>query len=478
MAIIIEQKPRYQVLPVGQEVIFAVAENTIVAEQAKVKFIAEVHIAQFNPPNVSNTENLVGTFKITPNNVGRGIFDLSQIIENFVSPDNLGSSLGDGSTYKGLNSKLYQHPIHLIDKYSQNDNALRWLKIQFGIEYLGADNTKPNDVAKAEGVSTNSSNFTLFNGYLKFSNILDYGGASNQNFGYDWQTRFLTDGTSKEFLTNAPTTQYANIDDYGTMAFFSPEILGNAQISRIRLLYYDSLGGGLSAVHVDKTLANGAWDLTANLGSTTGVRMLYFGCFPANLYNWEPTFINYVNTGQIQGGKIEIIGMDGSNAMTKTYTIHLNCPDLKQYKPIRLCWLNQWGVWDYFTFNKKSVRTISTQGSTYTQLAGTWNTETYKVHGYKGGKKSFRVNATERIRINTDYISEDFNTMLEEMINSPEVYMLDTYQSDITNSVLNNYVTPVRLVTSSFTEKTVANDKLIQYTFEIEKSKTLRTQAI
>jgi len=56
--------------------------------------------------------------------------------------------------------------------------------------------------------------------------------------------------------------------------------------------------------------------------------------------------------------------------------------------------------------------------------------------------------------------------------------MLDTYQTDITNSVLNNYVTPVRLVTSSFTEKTVANDKLIQYTFEIEKSKTLRTQAI
>ena len=68
--------------------------------------------------------------------------------------------------------------------------------------------------------------------------------------------------------------------------------------------------------------------------------------------------------------------------------------------------------------------------------------------------------------------------MLEEMINSPEVYMLESYQTDISNSVLNNYVTPVRLTTSSFTKKTVANDKLIQYTFEIEKSKTLRTQAI
>jgi len=479
MPIIIEQKPRYQNLPVGQEVIFAVAENTIVAEQAKVKFIAEVHIAQFNPPNVSNTENLVGTFKVTPNNVGRGIFDFSQIIENFVRPDNLGSSLGDGSTYKGVTSKLYQHPIHLIDKYSQNDNSLRWLKIQFGIEYLGADNTKPNDVARAEGVSENSANFTLFNGYLKFTDILDYSGASNQNFGYDWQTRFLLDGASKEFLTNAPTTQYASLNDYGTMAFFSPEIVGNSQVDRIDFYFHDADGLGLGSIEVDKTLANGAWDLTGNLGSTSGVRMLYFGAFPANLYNWMPWFQNLVDTGQIQGGYYEIRAENpASGVVSKTYTIQLTCPDLKLYKPIRLCWLNQWGVWDYFTFNKKSVRTISTEGSTYTQLAGTWNAETYKVHGYKGGKKSFRVNATERIKINTDYISEDFNTMLEEMINSPEVYMLDSFQTDITNSVLNNYVTPVRLVTSSFTEKTVANDKLIQYTFEIEKSKTLRTQAI
>ena len=40
------------------------------------------------------------------------------------------------------------------------------------------------------------------------------------------------------------------------------------------------------------------------------------------------------------------------------------------------------------------------------------------------------------------------------------------------------YVQPVRLTTSSYTKKTIANDKLMQYTFEIEKSKTLRTQSI
>jgi hypothetical protein len=88
------------------------------------------------------------------------------------------------------------------------------------------------------------------------------------------------------------------------------------------------------------------------------------------------------------------------------------------------------------------------------------------------------MNATERITMNTDFVSEDFNTIFEELVNSPEVYMLEGFQTDDSQAVLNTYVTPVRLTTSSFTKKTVANDKLIQYTFDIEKSKTLRTQSI
>jgi hypothetical protein len=80
--------------------------------------------------------------------------------------------------------------------------------------------------------------------------------------------------------------------------------------------------------------------------------------------------------------------------------------------------------------------------------------------------------------MNTDFVSESENEMFEELINSPEVYILDGYQDDVNYSALNQYVKPVRIITSSFTKKTVANDKLIQYTFEVEKSKTLRTQSV
>ena len=89
------------------------------------------------------------------------------------------------------------------------------------------------------------------------------------------------------------------------------------------------------------------------------------------------------------------------------------------------------------------------------------------------------MNATETITINTDFVSENDNVMFEELTNSPEVYILQPYQSTETGyEALNEYVTPVRLKSTSFTKKTIANDKLLQYTFEIEKSQTLRTQSI
>jgi len=48
----------------------------------------------------------------------------------------------------------------------------------------------------------------------------------------------------------------------------------------------------------------------------------------------------------------------------------------------------------------------------------------------------------------------------------------------LTHDSLERFVTPVRLKTTSLTKKTVANDKLIQYTIEVEKSRTLRTQSV
>ena len=469
---IIEQQPLSnpgtfdKVLPVGQEIIYTVSNSAVVSTFTRVKFIAEVHISNSTPPNPNTTNDLVGTFKTTPNNAGVGMFDFRPIIESFVKADNLAR---EGSAYKQpanppavVNIVDTNVPIHLIDRYSGNINTMRWFNVKFMVEYVDASE---NLVTNSEVISAMC---IIFNGYLKYTDELLLSGV---NFGYDLYSRFLLDGSTKKFLTNAPTTQYANLEDYGTVGMLMPYVAEGIEIT-----YFDSSGGVLGYEQIDFTAANGGFIYPqANIQALS----LYFGCFPANLQGSSTMFQGFVSAGTIQGGHYNFAVLNNTGQVaSEVYTINLNCPTLKGYEPIRLCWLNQWGAWDYYTFTQKSTKMISTKGSTYQQLKGSWNESSYRIDSFKGGKKAFRVNATEKITMNTDFVNESESEWFEELINSPEVYILEGFQTDASNSALNNYVTPVRLTTSSYTKKTVANDKLMQYTFEVEKSKTLRTQSV
>jgi hypothetical protein len=460
-ATLIEQHPLYDTLPVGQDVIFTVSNTSVVSSYTNVKFIAEVHISSGNPPITATSTDVVGTFKTTPNNAGVGMFDFRPIIESFVNADNLARK---DSAYKlTVNTEGTNVPIHLIDKFSGNLNSMRYLAIQFKVEYI---NTAGNLITT--GV-VNSDLYNIFNGYLKYTDAMDLVGV---DFGYNI-SNFNLSNTSDSFLSNAPITQYANLEDYGTVALLSP----NNDLDYIKLIYKDSANVQIGQNHITKNLLNGAYN---SYNGSIGMNLLFFGCFPANLQNWSITFNALVSAGTIEGGSIVVQAFSTTQAISKEYIINVNCPTLKGYEPKRLCWLNQWGAWDYYTFTMKSSKMISTKGSTYQQIEGSWNESAYKINGFKGGKKAFRVNATEKITMNTDFVNESESEWFEELINSPEVYILEGFKDETAtpNTALNTYVTPVRLTTSSYTKKTVANDKIMQYTFEVEKSKTLRTQAV
>ena len=485
MATDITQFPRYTYLPVGQDVIFTVSNNDVLTNTdfINVKFIAEVHISSGEVINLSNNNNVVGTFKTTPNGQGVGMFNFRPIIESFVNADNKARA---NSSYKTIENTNLTTPIHLIDKYSGNDNSFRWFAVQFKIEYVDNDSASATFGDLITTNYANSDSFKLFNGYLKYTDELLLGiGTESNNFGFNTGI-FNLENTERKLLTNAPSTQYANIDDYGTSAILMLNPLTNIQqvpftttlgTAMIRFTYYEEDGTliDFDTIRLDDP-NNGGFDYP-DRGFAYN-KLMFAGVFPANLRGWSTKFNSNIDDISYYTFVVQTLTPSVADNISQTYRVNINCPTLKGYAPIRLTWLNQWGAWDYYTFTMKSTKSIRTKGSTYQQLEGTWNQSAYKVNGFKGGKKSFRVNATEMISMNTDFVSETESEWFEELINSPEVYILEGFQSDTTNSALNNYVTPVRLTTSSYTKKTVANDKLMQYTFEVEKSKTLRTQAI
>jgi len=468
MATIIEQEPLYDILPVGQQVMFSVSNNTIVANQLQVKFVAEVHISN-TPINLSTSTDLAATLKTTPNNKGVGIFDLRPILESYVSPDYLGWTDGsNGSEYKGTQfSDNNPNAIHLIDKYARSENGFRYFAIQFKVDYIDATTLQPVLNADAE----NSDGFRFFNGVIQYDDTLN---VFNNNYGYDITDFYFTANT-KSFLTNAPTTQYAQLTDYGTLSFFN---LSNLDVYDITFSFKDSAGSTLGSETIIQNTANGG----AVTFTDTSNQLLYLGAYPANLDNWSTVWDTH--KANVASYTIVAHNTTGGHAgqISQTYTINIICPanssNQKGFEGIRLTWLNQWGAWDYYTFNMKSVKSLTTNRATYTQQSGTWNSDTFRINGYKGGEKNFRVNSTEKIKMNTDFVNEEEGVWFEELINSPEVYVLNGFKADGGFSALNTYVEPVRLTTSSYTRKTIANDKLMQYTFEVEKSKMKRTQSV
>ena len=470
MATTIEQKPLLAVLPVGQDVIFTVSNSPIVSGETRVKIIAEVYI-DTNPIVVASSSP-VGTFKTTPNNAGVGMFNFSPIIESFVKSDNSGLLQ---SKYKTTLASDRPFSLHIVDKYSRNENSVRYIAINFTTEYLDNDPTSSTfgDII-LDGTADVSEELTVYNGYVKNSDVLL---LQNSNFGFNFVPFTLNPSGNGRFLTNAPIVQYATKNDYGTLAMSA---FGLLELAYIRFTYTKTDGTTI-VEQVNRTFTNGAYtSATSNSRSV----FIYIGCFPGNLRNWSGTFQALIAAETLVSYTVQCFN-SSNQVLSESIKINLLCPNTKGYKPIRLTWLNQYGTWDYYTFNMKSSKMISTKGSTYQQLEGSWNDSSYRIDSFRGGKKAFRVNATEKITMNTDFVNESETAWFEELINSPEVFILNGYDASEAafstgsiNALLNTYVIPVRLTTSSYTRKTIANDKIMQYTFEVEKSKTLRTQSV
>ena len=461
MAVSIDQRPLYKVLPIGQQVMFSVSEPTTVATKFKVKFVAEVRVSSSAGINPNSSDDLIGTFKTTPNNAGVGMFDLRPILETFVSPDNEPSSTAN-ATYKGIPNSFVPFPIHLVDKYTLSDKSIKFFAVRFLVESA----TDATGSVGAPTLEVDSAEFTMFNGVLQYDDVLTESLFGN-DYGYNLQNFELTDNDS-QFLSNAPTTQYARLTDYGTFPFLNFVPNSTDKVSSLTLKYYNSSGVQLGTDEdVPNQTSNGG---VASVGDSNTM-LNYFGGFPANLDGWSTIW-------DAHKANISYYTIQDTNGESVLYRINILCPNLKGFEAIRLAWLNQWGTWDYYTFNMKSTRSIQTNRTSYTQLGGTWNESTFKISDYKGGKKNFRVNSTEKIKLNTDFVTEAEGVWLEELINSNEVYIVNGFSSDVSNTITNKYIDPVVLTTSSYVKKTIANDKLMQYTIEIEKSKMKRTQAV
>lgn len=471
MSLTIIQKPLYKVLPASNNIMYTVEDTTSVATKFKVKYVADIHVIS-NRANTLTASNLINTVKVSPNSVGVGILDISSILSSQVDTQRTGSTSGAGSTFK-LSSNA--HSIHTIDKLARDESGVTWYVVKFRVEYSDT----ASGVVIDSGQSVLDSARLIYNGFLKGNDILSQSGL---DYGYDLDSRGLINNDDLSgFLSNMPTTLYARLEDFGTVSFFDDMDItnygvsqgtngANNKVANIRfILFSNTIGLGVINRAITYT---GGFQTTQS--DNKDVKRCFSGFYPANLKEHNTWNINEADIVYYTVQLFDSLGL----AISKLYTVNIIGDDCKGFEGIRLGWLNQYGVFDYYTFNKKSVRTISTERQNYTQHSGSWNGSSFDMNGSVGGQRSYNTSSKEQILMNTDYIPEEEALILEELLISPEVYLINKHEQLDAYGFVNKYVEPVILIDNSITRKTRANDRLINHSFTIEKSRMTKTQNI
>lgn len=445
MAITVTQKPNEKVIPAYHDIVFVLDNGA--TSQYYHKYVL----------TVKKGATTVATLKVSANNQDVGIVNISQIVQDYCKSDVDGYDLAGTTTYNstkaGVGAHTTQHAIHQIDQYSRNKSNLVKFTIEAHEEYA---TTATGNVAQ-QGSTVSVGDYIVWNGTAQHDNGLVY----------DY-TPYILDGNTKQFLTSVPASVKRKVrsGDYHTVAMLNGTFTNQDTTTEysnpdyLRIYFYDSSDTQLSTVVVNNDDVNGGY--TPSSATDQSVRgFLYAGVGLKNFTNagyTVPATTAYYTVQAQYGLSVE---------QGAVYTFELQEDDCKGFDTIRLAYLNRLGAWDYFNFTKKSTRTTNIQKSLFKSAYGTWQDDSYSYGTWEGGSGANSVTAVETIEANSDFMSEAEAAAMEELFTSPQVFMQDG----------DNFV-PVFVTEQSYTKRTKANDKLMQYIVAIEKSHSKRIQRV
>ena len=183
------------------------------------------------------------------------------------------------------------------------------------------------------------------------------------------------------------------------------------------------------------------------LTNTGNTRIIYL---PDNIasFAWD------MNSGSTSKTTISTSATSVSSASGNyTWTIQRVCS--AKYSPIQMRFINHKGAPQDQYFFLKSVESVNTKSETFKRNIFNYSSSNYDAKSHQ--TLTFNKNGRKRFTLNTDYLAEAYNAVIEDIMLSEYVWIF-----------IGNVVHPVTVMTSSLTKKTSLNDKLIQYTLEVE----------
>lgn len=415
------------------------------------------HVQSFVTSDYTRTTTQV--FKLIPNSVASYQLDVS---ESYLISDNFNLITANGS------GKLVFQFSTLKNDFNVGD----FVDIQTGTAfYNGSQEITDIGTFNGNPIITTSKNFNNdapfgITGTAKPASGLPFIDTANKvtttlkkavNAVFDFndfinfneEGFFMHTSSPGKFLSNIPSEFITDLDDRVSLNYCFKDINPNDELQASFLKIVSNLGTFYKQNNVipsfteDRQFASvyvGGYNM-ANGGTTSGSGV---NAIDSTTKEYEVSLVNenFVQTSEII--KFKVIK---------------NCYNYDGY---RLLYLNKFGSFTSFNFSLSHEKSISVNKKRFSKNYGSYNVA-INTYGYSlddVGTSVIDIDKKEVYRINSDYVSEAVGNTIQDLIESPEVYVLDN----------NGARRAVDIKTSSTKIKDKKVDKLINYSIIFEYS--------
>lgn len=423
----------------------------------------------------SGSSTLIQRIKQQPNLSGVGVFDIGQVIQ---------SHIGE------LNSPTTTTTNYTVANSTELGNVINRYTVRFGEEW---GTSTSSSVVLYNGTSTNAAGQPALSG-SNFITVFNGLADPNQKSSWQWNppvTKWYpttpapyTSSLSPQFnyqviLTNMPRTSsirdgeflglsflQGNNDATFTITALAQDIFAtqiswynssNTLLSTQQYLNYITLGGG------PRTGVTATWATAAtqnNLKGADGERyqLVTMNAGPGNISGGYPAGWNYAIISFHPQDKTGFF----INTSSSWDRFRLNKSEPAcDYTGVRFAWKNEYGVYDYYTFDLQNSKTNAITRESFEQSFVPYGTTTSTVPYSRArrGTKQFYNTPVQTQTANSDWLNQAHANWLKELFFSANVYIYDSTYSWI----------PVIITSAECIEKTNPRTQtLFQYQIEFQ----------
>jgi hypothetical protein len=209
---------------------------------------------------------------------------------------------------------------------------------------------------------------------------------------------------STSFIQVGSTQTHFGVDGYGYYEEGYNPALGNYLLTSGTYTYNYDLSGEYGWL----TLYTGSGNSVKYTNLSTGATQTI------GLTNnvWRDIPRVYSTYGAV-GNKLEIIDGSANVLFTATFTPKEEC----KYTPVQVDFVNKFGAWQREWFFKASYDSLAVENTEYNLMPSTYPNYNLK----EGQRQVFNANGKKMIRVNTDWVSESFKEVIQQLMLSERI---------------------------------------------------------